>query len=80
MKTFFTFLLFIASISVVGRELSPDQTLWFTYPATDWKTQALHVGNGYMGASFYGGVARERFDIAEKSFWAGGPNVSNDYN
>ena len=79
MKNIFTLLLLYASIPLLGRELLPDQTLWFTYPATDWKTQALHVGNGYMGASFYGGVARERFDIAEKSFWAGGPNVSNDY-
>ena len=80
MKYSFSFLLFIVSASLTGRELSPDQTLWFTYPATDWKTQALHVGNGYMGTSFYGGIARERFDIAEKSFWAGGPNVSQDYN
>jgi len=80
MKNNFTILfLFIFLLSVRGRELLPDQTLWFTYPATDWKTQALHVGNGYMGASFYGGVARERFDIAEKSFWAGGPHVSDDY-
>ena len=79
MKNILTFLLFIVPALVLGRELQPDRTLWFTYPATDWKTQTLHVGNGYMGASFYGGVARERFDIAEKSFWAGGPNVSDDY-
>ena len=80
MKKIFPIFLFTVSVTVAARELPPDQTLWFTYPATDWKTQALHVGNGYMGASFYGGVARERFDIAEKSFWAGGPNVSDDYN
>ncbi|MDR0794192.1 MAG: glycoside hydrolase family 95 protein, partial [Chitinophagaceae bacterium] len=82
MKKILTGLLLIVSWHTQGqdRKLLPDQTLWFTYPATDWKTQALHIGNGYMGASFYGGVARERFDIAEKSFWAGGPNVSKDYN
>ena len=79
MKNRIFFLLVFISASVAGRELPPDQTLWYTYPATDWKTQALHVGNGYMGASFYGGFARERFDIAEKSFWAGGPHVSKDY-
>jgi len=79
-KSIPTLLLLMILIPIYGRELPPDRTLWFTYPATDWKTQALHVGNGYMGASFYGGIARERFDIAEKSFWAGGPNVSDDYN
>ena len=80
MKNVFSILLFTVSMIAVARELPPDQTLWFTYTAMDWKTQALHIGNGNMGASFYGGVSCERFDIAEKSFWAGGPNVSDDYN
>ena len=60
--------------------LSPDQTLWFTSPAENWSQQALHIGNGYMGASFYGGIKRECFDIAEKTFWTGGPHSSPDYN
>lgn len=60
--------------------LDPEQTIWFTYPATDWKTQCLHLGNGYMGLSFYGGVESERFDLAEESFWTGGPNVFPEYN
>ena len=59
---------------------NPEQVLWFSKPATDWKTQALHLGNGYMGVSFYGGVRSEYFDLAEESFWAGGPNVTPDYN
>lgn len=54
--------------------------LWYEYPATDWKTQDLHIGNGYMGASFYGGVQEERFDIAEKSFCTGGPGENENYN
>ena len=73
----FTVLAFTASYAV---EITPGQTLWYTYPAEDWNTQALHIGNGYMGASFYGGVNRERFDIAEKTFWSGGPNVATNYN
>ncbi|WP_316838064.1 glycosyl hydrolase family 95 catalytic domain-containing protein [Pedobacter nutrimenti] len=59
--------------------ITPDQTLWFQYPATNWSKQTLHLGNGFMGASFYGGVEKERLDIAEKTFWAGGPNVSPNY-
>ncbi|MCT4587591.1 MAG: glycoside hydrolase N-terminal domain-containing protein [Carboxylicivirga sp.] len=57
-----------------------NETLWYEYPATDWRTQALHLGNGYMGASFYGGVQTERFDITEESMWFGGPGENPNYN
>ena len=59
---------------------SPNEVLWYDYPATDWKTQALHVGNGFMGISFYGGYKQERFDVAEKTFWTGGPGEFPEYN
>ena len=59
---------------------NPEETLWFKNPATDWRTQALHLGNGYMGVSFYGGIDTESFDIAEETFWTGGPNVTPGYN
>ena len=58
---------------------SPNEVLWYDYPAADWKTQALHLGNGYMGVSFYGSI-QERFDITEKTFWTGGPGEYPDYN
>ncbi|MCL3779485.1 glycoside hydrolase family 95 protein [Prolixibacteraceae bacterium JC049] len=57
-----------------------NETLWYKYPATDWRTQALHLGNGYMGASFYGGVKTERFDITEETMWYGGPGQNPKYN
>lgn len=60
--------------------LSPNETVWFRYPAKSWSEQALHIGNGYMGASFYGEVEKERLDIAEKTFWAGGPHAASDFN
>lgn len=61
-------------------KISPEKTIWYTYPAKDWDTQCLHIGNGYMGGSFYGEVEKEHFDIAEKTFWTGGPNVTLNYN
>ncbi|KAB5348918.1 hypothetical protein F9995_08890 [Bacteroides salyersiae] len=64
----------------IKERLSPNETLWFTYPARNWSEQALHIGNGYMGASFYGDVEKERFDIAEKTFWTGGPHSVPDFN
>jgi alpha-L-fucosidase 2 len=74
-------LFFGISISTVsGQNITPDETIWYKYPAQDWNTQSLHLGNGYMGASFYGGINQECFDIAEETFFAGGPNVTENFN
>lgn len=73
----FSFLI-MSCLSMKAQE--ENHTLWYTYPAEDWKTQALHLGNGYMGASFYGGVQQERFDISEESMWYGGPGQNPEYN
>lgn len=47
-------------------------TLWYTEPASHW-THALPLGNGRLGAMVFGGVATERFQLNEDSFWHGGP-------
>ena len=70
----------IATINISAKEITADHTLWYQSPANEWKSQCLHLGNGYMGASFYGGIEKEQFDIAEKTFWAGGPNTGKPYN
>lgn len=56
---------------------SSNHVLWYRYPAKDWNKQILHLGNGFIGASFYGDVAEERISISEKSFWTGGPGDEN---
>lgn len=38
-----------------------------------WEQHCLPIGNGYMGASMFGGVSSERIVFNEKSLWAGGP-------
>ena len=50
-----------------------NNRLWYRYPAKYWNSQALHLGNSYFGASFFGGIEEEVFAISEKSFWTGGP-------
>ena len=60
-------------------QVDNNQRLWFDYPAEDWNSQALHIGNGYLGASFYGGVSEERFDVTEKTIWTGGPGENPNY-
>ncbi|MFC2125784.1 glycoside hydrolase N-terminal domain-containing protein [Bacteroidota bacterium] len=50
-----------------------NHRIWYTYPAKYWNSQALHLGNGYFGASFYGGVEEEVFSLTDASMWTGGP-------
>src|SRR4030042_6077450 len=57
--------------------LDNNQKLWYTYPAKYWNSQALHLGNGYMGASFFGGTDEEVIALTEKSMWTGGPFNGN---
>ena len=52
--------------------------LWYTKPATDWETESLAIGNGYMGALVFGGIANDRIHINEKSVWNGGPTETNN--
>ena len=46
-----------------------------------WEEYCLPIGNGYMGASFFGGIEKERIVLNEKTLWVGGPSPSRpDYN
>lgn len=49
-------------------------------PANDWESQALPLGNGFMGAMIFGGVEREKIQINEHSLWSGGPGANANYN
>src|SRR5688500_2361258 len=46
--------------------------LWYRTPAQEW-VQALPVGNGRLGAMIFGGVALERLQLNEDTFFSGGP-------
>ena len=50
-----------------------NSRLWYEYPARYWNSQALHLGNSYFGASFFGGVGEEIFALTDQSMWTGGP-------
>ncbi len=59
---------------------SGKHRLWYKQPATDWMSQALPIGNGFMGAMIFGGVNEDRIQFNEQSLWAGGPGSSDSYN
>tara|TARA_R110002050_G_scaffold67924_1_gene147280 strand:+ start:98677 stop:101127 length:2451 start_codon:yes stop_codon:yes gene_type:complete len=50
--------------------------LWYQSPAKKW-TDAFPLGNGKLGAMCFGGTDVERFQLNEKTLWAGSP--SNPY-
>lgn len=75
---FFITILFIGFSCKNDEELNyRNQKLWYTYPAKYWNSQALHLGNSYFGASFFGGVEEETFALTEKSMWLGAPANGN---
>lgn len=53
--------------------------IWYQKPAKDWQTEALAVGNGYMGALIFGGVKKDKIHINEKTVWNGGPSEKINY-
>jgi len=64
---------FLLALACSRETVSVNQVIWYTYPAKYWNSQSLHLGNGYMGASFFGGVEQEQFALTEGSMWTGGP-------
>jgi len=46
--------------------------LWYDEPASKW-TNALPLGNGWLGAMVFGTVTKERLQLSEESLWAGEP-------
>lgn len=45
-----------------------------------WEEYCLPIGNGYLGASFFGGIEKERVVLNEKTLWTGGPSPERNYN
>ena len=48
----------------------------FTSPGdfTKWEQECQPIGNAYMGASFFGGIKKEKIVLNEKTLWTGGPS------
>jgi len=46
--------------------------LWYDRPAGRW-VEALPIGNGHMGGMVFGGIATERIQFNEDTFWSGKP-------
>ena len=66
----------LAMTTVLGQtqteEFNPGVTLWYETEVTDWR-DALPMGNGRLGAMYFGGVKEDRLQFNEDTYWTGGP-------
>lgn len=66
-------------VSCGETDRSVELKLWYTSPATEWMTSALPIGNGELGAMFFGGIAQEQVQFNEKSLWSGSTEKRGAY-
>ncbi|MGN0686875.1 MAG: glycosyl hydrolase family 95 catalytic domain-containing protein [Oscillospiraceae bacterium] len=55
--------------------MSSENVIYFDHEGdfSRWEQTCLPIGNGYLGASMFGGIRTERIVFNEKTLWAGGP-------
>jgi alpha-L-fucosidase 2 len=66
----------LAAVPLAKAAGDAQQTIWFRQPAQRW-TEALPVGNGFLGGMVFGGIERERIQLNEHSLWSGYPADGN---
>lgn len=74
---------FVAGTTMTACSEQPYQpTLKATYnkPAKNWESEALPIGNGYMGAMIFGDVYVDVIQTNEHTLWSGGPGEDSSYN
>jgi len=73
-----TFILFLL-LTFKANAAQPELKLWYDFPANNWMTSALPIGNGYFGGMFFGGVTQERMQFNDKSLWSGSKTERGSY-
>jgi len=54
-----------------------SHVLWYNSDAGNTFTDALPIGNGYMGGMVYGGVSKDVINLNEGTVWNSGPGNNN---
>ncbi|UFH36910.1 glycoside hydrolase family 95 protein [Flavobacterium acetivorans] len=78
-KLFSFFILGLLFTTGIYAHKSKSLKLWYREPAQKWYSEALPIGNGRMGAMFYGGVNQEKIQFNEQSLWSGDNNWDGEY-
>ncbi|MCU0795075.1 MAG: glycoside hydrolase family 95 protein [Akkermansiaceae bacterium] len=56
-----------------------DLVLWDDKPAENWERDVYPIGNGFLGATLYGGKALDRIQFTVDSLWTGNENATGGY-
>lgn len=59
-----------------GLDVKQDEAsllMWYDRPALEW-TEALPLGNGYLGAMVFGGIEKEHLQLNESTLYSGSPS------
>ena len=63
-----------------GQFHQPALKATYNKPAKNWESEALPIGNGYMGAMIFGDVYVDVIQTNEHTLWSGGPGEDPSYN
>ncbi|MFD8385892.1 glycoside hydrolase N-terminal domain-containing protein [Streptomyces sp. NPDC059679] len=66
-----------AAASAVHWPTLSRKALKYQVPAVDWRSQALPIGNGRLGAMLFADPDEERIQFNEQSLWGGVNNYDN---
>ena len=67
----------LACVATIVVAAENPLTLWYDSDAGSEFTNALPIGNGYMGGLIYGGVEKDYIGLNESTVWSGGPGDNN---
>lgn len=62
-----------------GEPHPPAMIATYNQPAKVWESEALPIGNGYMGAMIFGDVYKDVIQTNEHTVWSGGPGEDPEY-
>jgi alpha-L-fucosidase 2 len=59
--------------------VQPELRLRYNFPASNWMTSALPIGNGVFGGMFFGNVTADTLQFNDKTLWSGTTTVRGAY-
>ena len=78
MKRFFIVItLLLTAFTLRANTTKESMKLWYDSDAGSTFTNALPIGNGYMGGMIYGGVSKDYIGLNEGTVWSGDPGNNN---
>lgn len=75
-----SFVVGIVSVDCYAQLRQPALKATYNKPAKVWESEALPIGNGYMGAMIFGDVQVDVIQTNEHTVWSGGPGEDPSYN